>query len=109
MYLPSTVIWKRIDFLAAIAMCMMGAILHFRGQREAADAVSRYGHNVDSGAVERILAILYCAPNALMLTVTGIAMHRQWRVRWWLQGFAILAVVCPVFLIFTFLWISRVI
>jgi hypothetical protein len=61
----------------------------------AADAVRRYGHNVDSGALEFVAAVLYLAPVALLFSSAAITLWRGWRIRWYAHWFAVAVAVVP--------------
>jgi hypothetical protein len=78
---PPSVNWMRTDALAAASMCAGGILLYLWSQHEAADAVRRYGQNVDSGIFQYLIATLYCAPNAVFFAIAGVAMRSRWRVR----------------------------
>jgi hypothetical protein len=54
----------------------------------AADAVRRYGHNVDAGAVEYVTALLYAMPVALSLAFAAFGLWRVWRIRWYIHWLA---------------------
>ena len=61
----------------------------------AQDAIRRYGHNVDSGALVGALAILYLGPVALLFGLAAAAMWRNWRLRWALHWFAVACAGLP--------------
>jgi hypothetical protein len=79
--------------VAALAMFAAGIWLVIEANAAAADAAHRYGHNVDSGALEFFVAIVYCVPAALLLAVAALSLWRQWRLRLLAQIAAILWVV----------------
>lgn len=54
------------------------------------------GHNVDSGAVESLVAGIYCAPVAVAFGVAAAALYRGWRIKWYLHWLAVLFAVVPV-------------
>jgi hypothetical protein len=83
----------------AIALLYAGVfawLLH-ASHEAAADAVRRYGHNVDSGALEYIAAVLYFAPVALLFGSAAVCLWRGWRIRWYAAGVAIAGAVVPLF------------
>ena len=67
-------------------LALMGAALRgwlVRVSNEAAaDAVRRYGHNVDSGALEWIAAVVYCFLVALLFSLAAVSLWRGLRIRW---------------------------
>ena len=61
----------------------------------AADAVRRYGHNVDSGAIANAAAVIYFAPVALTFALASCALFCHWRIRWFAHWLAVAAAVLP--------------
>jgi cell division protein FtsW (lipid II flippase) len=77
-------VFARIDLVVAICLAALSLLLIYAADRAAADAVRRYGHNVDSGALEWMAAVLYVAPLALLFGFASLALSR----RWWIGRFA---------------------
>ena len=59
----------------------------------APDAVHRYGHNVDSGAIQWMLAVGCLGPLAFLFALASLALARNWRIGAYVHGLAVLAVV----------------
>jgi hypothetical protein len=66
--------------LALICVTLCGWLVRVSNEA-AADAVRRYGYNVDSGALEWIAAVVYCAPVALLFSLAAVSLWRGWRIR----------------------------
>jgi hypothetical protein len=82
------------------ALCAaVTAVLVTSSFRAARWAERTYGHNVDSGAIEWMMAILFFAPAAVLLAVAALSLWRRWRIRLWLQG---LVAACLVGLFWAF-------
>jgi hypothetical protein len=82
---------KRVAWIDALASAFFSllffAMLHI-ARLAAEEAVRLYGRNVDSGALESAVAVLYCAPAAIAFTVASIAVFRGWRFHKVLHGLA---------------------
>ncbi|BCT93586.1 hypothetical protein LYSHEL_26110 [Lysobacter helvus] len=74
-----------IDTAAAIVFTCMGALLLNASRVAAADAVRRYGRNVDSGALESMAALVYFAPGTILFALAAVALFRRWRGARWLH------------------------
>jgi len=68
----------------------------YAANEAAADAVRRYGHNVDSGAYVFFLGLFYFAPLALLFSAAAFAHFRNWRFGKWVHRLAITCTVAPV-------------
>ncbi len=84
--------------LALICAVLCGWLVHVSNEA-AADAVRRYGHNVDSGAMEWIGAVVFCAPVALLFSLAAVSLWRGWRIRWYAHWFAVAVAVIPFLLL----------
>ena len=84
-----------IDTAAAILLATCAGWLIYISNEAAAEAVRRYGHNVDSGALTYTVAILYFAPNALLFGIAAITMARSWPLRWFAQWGAATCLIAP--------------
>jgi hypothetical protein len=62
----------------------------------AADAVRRYGHNVDSGAIVYFAVVVYVAPVAVLLALASCALFLQWSIRWYAHWIAVACAMAPV-------------
>ena len=91
-----TVAW--IDIALAFLYTGLFAWLLDASQEAAADAVRRYGRNVDSGALEYIAAVIYFAPVALLFGSAAVCLWRGWRIRWYVHWIAVAGAVVPLFI-----------
>jgi hypothetical protein len=84
-------------FNGAIAIIALAGVVWFRhaGHVSAAQAAIEYGHNVDSGAIEGLVASVYFAPLVVLFLIASIAMWRGIRERWWAQGIALVWLIVP--------------
>jgi hypothetical protein len=96
MDLTRAVAW--MDAGLATLFGMAGIWLLRMADRAAEAAVQQYGRNVDSGAVESVIAIIYCAPCALGFSLASMALLFRWRIRWLAHWMAVGGVVIPVVL-----------
>jgi hypothetical protein len=92
--LEQTLVW--LDAFASLIMASGVGWFLYISNEAAADAVRRYGRNVDSGALEYVAAIVYFMPNAIGFAVASVAMGQRWVIRWPAQGVAIFWLVAPV-------------
>jgi hypothetical protein len=65
-------------------------------RQEAASAVRQYGYNVDSGAPQYALAIVFLMPVTLLFGLAAIAGASEWRLSRYVHWLAIVAAVCPI-------------
>ncbi len=79
-HVTSSKLVAKIDLWAAACFAALSLLLIYAGNRAAADEVQRYGHNVDSGALEWMVAVLYAAPLALLFGFASLALARRWRI-----------------------------
>ena len=77
-------------------------LLH-AAQLAAEEEVRVYGHNTDSGAIQSMVALGYCAPAALVFGLASAVFWLRWRIRWLLQlaalgwaGFVIASLCTPI-------------
>jgi hypothetical protein len=80
--------------LALICAALCGWLVRVSNEA-AAEAIRRYGHNVDSGALEWIAAVVYCAPVALLFSLAAVSLWRGWRIRWYAHWVAVAGAVVP--------------
>lgn len=85
-----------VDIICASAFVALTGWLCYASRSAATAATRDYGHNVDSGAVESIVAGIYCAPVAVAFGVAAEALYRDWRIKWYLHWLAVLIAVVPV-------------
>jgi hypothetical protein len=85
-----------VDITCASAFVALAGWLFYASSSAAAAAIRDYGHNVDSGAVESLVAAIYCAPVAVAFGVATAALYRGWRIKWYLHWLAVLFAVVPV-------------
>jgi hypothetical protein len=84
-----------IDTVFASAFVALTGWLFYASHTAAATATRDYGHNVDSGAIESIVAGYYCGPVAVAFGVAAAALYRDWRIKWYLHWLAVLIAVVP--------------
>jgi hypothetical protein len=84
-----------IDTICASAFVALAGRLFNASSLAAAAAIHDYGHNVDSGAIEFMVAGIYCAPVAGAFGVAAAALYRDWRIKWYLHWLAVLFAVVP--------------
>ena len=83
--------------LAVIYAALFGGLIRASNEA-AADAIRRYGHNIDSGALELIGAVVYLAPVGLLFGLAAVSLWRGWHIRWYTHWFAVAGAVVPFFL-----------
>src|SRR5262245_56758613 len=88
----------RVDIAVAVLYAGVFECLLHASSEVAADAVGRYGHNVDSGALEFIAAIFYFAPVTFLLASAALCLWRGWRVRCYVHWIAVAGAVVPLFI-----------
>jgi Na+/H+-dicarboxylate symporter len=81
------------DTIVAILFAFLFAWFIYVANEAAAEAVRRYGRNVDSGALAWAAAVIYFGPVALLFAIAATALKQGWRIRWIAHWFAILAAV----------------
>ena len=84
-----------IDTALAFVFTGVFAWLLHASHEAAADAVRRYGHNVDSGALAAIAAVIYFAPVALLFGSAAVCLWRGSRIRWYVHWLAVAGAVVP--------------
>jgi hypothetical protein len=87
-----------VDIALALLYAGVFAWLLHASHKAAADAVRRYGHNVDSGALEYVAAVLYFAPVALLFASAAVCLCRGWPIRWYAHWVAVAGAVVPLFI-----------
>jgi hypothetical protein len=85
-----------VDTICAASFVALAGWLFYASRIAAAAAVREYGHNVDSGAIESVVAGLYCGPVAVAFCVAAVALYHGWRIKWYLHWLAVLLAVVPV-------------
>jgi hypothetical protein len=85
-----------VDIIAAGSFVALAGWLYYESGIAAATAVREYGHNVDSGAIEPVVAALYCGPAAAAFSVAAVSLYYGWRIKWYLHWLALLVAVVPV-------------
>jgi hypothetical protein len=88
-------IWQVDGALATLFAAACAWMSRVSGE-QAAMAARRYGHNVDSGVLEHAIALVFLGPVALLFALAALADARGWRLRRFIHGCAVLALVCPV-------------
>lgn len=68
------------------------------GTAAAEAAVQDYGYNIDSGAIQFLVAIFYFGPLAVLFGLAAASLFRCWRVKWYLHWFAVFCAVSPFFI-----------
>ena len=85
-----------VDTLCASTLVVLAGWLFHASKSAAAAAIRDYGHNVDSGAIESMVAGIYCAPVAVAFGVAAAAFYCDWRIKWYLHWLAVLSALLPV-------------
>jgi hypothetical protein len=85
---------KQLGLASAVFALLSTLALH-RGQAEAAEAVRRYGFNVDSGMWEIVAALYYLGPLAMLCGLCAIASWRGWKIEHLLRRGTVGLLVAP--------------
>ena len=85
-----------IDAVFSCVFVLLVVLLIYLANQAAADAIRRYGHNVDSGALAYFVAIVYLAPVAVLFAFASCALFLGWVIRWYVHWFAVLCAVAPI-------------
>ena len=85
-----------IDAAFAVLFATAFAWLFHVSVEAAESATTRYGHNVDSGALEFAFASLYLGPMAVLFASASVAIWRGWRFGRALHWVAVLGAVAPI-------------
>jgi len=89
----------KVDAVAAVIFtALFGWSVHASHQA-AEDAIQRYGHNVDSGAVQAMVGTCYFAPLAILFVLAAVLQWRGWRIGRYVHYFAFTCFVAPFALI----------
>ncbi len=85
-------------FDAALAGLFAAACLwmFWVAKEQAASAVRQYGYNVDSGALQYAVAIVFLMPITVLFGAAAIAGSRGWRLGRYVHWLAVAAAVCPI-------------
>jgi hypothetical protein len=85
-------------FDAALAGFFAAACLwmFWVAKEQAASAVRQYGYNVDSGALQYAVAIVFLMPVTVLFGAAAIAGSRGWRLGRYVHWLAVIAAVCPI-------------
>jgi hypothetical protein len=78
-----------LNVVTSALMASATVWLLFASEQAAAEATREYGQNVDSGAVERVVASIYCAPAAVLFGASAVMFWRRWRFRRLVQAAAL--------------------
>ncbi len=84
-----------VDAALGALFAMAGAWMYWRSGEAAAVAVRRYGHNLDSGAIEYAVVVVFLLPVALLFGVAAVAGARGWRLGRYLHWLAVVAAIVP--------------
>lgn len=76
---PKRVPW--VNASASVASFSLAVWFHRISDYAAEDAVSRYGHNVDSGVLEDAVARFYFLPAGVLFAIAAASMLTRWRWR----------------------------
>jgi hypothetical protein len=87
-----------INAIVAIVLTGLAVWALYVSIAAADDAVRRYGENVDSGAIEGMVATIYLGPCALLFAMSALAVWKMWRPRWFIQAIALAWLTVPVIL-----------
>jgi hypothetical protein len=85
-----------VDAALCTLFALAGAWMSWVARAAAADAVRRYGHNVDSGVLEYAAAVFFLLPVALLFAAAAIAGARGWRLGRGMHWLAVAAAVAPI-------------
>lgn len=83
---------------AVVALVMTACVpwfLHLSREAEA-EAVRRFGRNIDAGALEEVAAKFYFMPGALLFGLAAILVAKRWPLRWPVQLACMLWLLIPV-------------
>jgi hypothetical protein len=70
--------------------------MFWSAREQAQAAVRQYGHNVDSGAIQYAVAVVFLLPVTALFGAAAIAGLRGWRVGRYVHWLAIAAAACPI-------------
>ena len=85
----------KTDAVVALVFIALFCWSVFASYQAAADAVRRYGHNVDSGAVQEMVGVFYFAPVATLFALAALVQWRNWRAGRYVHHFAFAYLVAP--------------
>ena len=83
------------DSAMAVLFALTAAWLIYAANKAAEDAIRRYGHNVDSGALLGFAANVYFLPLAVVFAFAALSLRRGWRIQWVAHWFAVVGAVAP--------------
>jgi hypothetical protein len=86
----------RIDAGFSLFLALLAAGLIYLSFGAAEESVRKYGRNVDSGALEWTIAVLYCLPVALLFALAAVSFWRRWRIARYVHWFAVVCAVGPI-------------
>jgi hypothetical protein len=87
-----SMLFAKIDLCVAACLAALSMLLIHGSNGAAEDAVRRYGYNVDSGAIEWMMGILWAAPLALLFAIASLTLWRGWRIARYVHWLAVAAV-----------------
>lgn len=88
------VLW--IDVSSAVLFACLFVWAIYTANEAVADALRRYGHNVDSGALVWAAGILYFAPVAFLFGAAALCIRRRWKIMWVAHWLAVTCAVVPI-------------
>jgi hypothetical protein len=85
-------------FDAALSALFVAACawMFWASKQQAAAAVRQYGYNVDSGALQYAVAIVFLMPVAVLFGAAAFAGAREWRLGRYVHWIAVFAAVGPI-------------
>ena len=84
------------DTLFCALFATLSAWMFWVSRAQAADAVRRYGYNVDSGALEYAAVVVYLLPLTVLFGAAAVLGAREWRPGRYVHWLAVVAAVCPI-------------
>ena len=88
-----TVAW--LDAGLATMFALLGVWLVYMADKDAAAAIREHGQNVDAGAIQFLIAVVYCAPLAVAFALASWSLFSNWRIRWLAHWVTVVLAVGP--------------
>jgi len=76
---PSSRVGGWVDAASSVLFVVLFLLAQLAAKQAAEEAVRLYGRNVDSGALEHSISVIYFAPSALLLALASISILCRWR------------------------------